>query len=151
VLDGVERGRLPVEPAREDSLELALRRADVELDEGAGQLLRLPWRARLAGAKPDDGVADAYRLAGPKLKIARNAVALVEQPDDRDSPGHRRGAGRDRGHRLGNVDRLRLLLGRILALGLGTAIARRQQGEAGKEQSLPGPGRDHSCPGVQAS
>ena len=66
VLDDVERRRFLVEPARKDPLELALRVAHVELDEGAGQLLHLPGRGRLAGAQPDDHVADAHRLAGPQ-------------------------------------------------------------------------------------
>ena len=151
MLDRVERRSLLVEPAREDPLELALRIADVELDEGAGQLLRLPGRGRLAGAEPHDGVADPHRLAGPELEIARDAVALVEKADDRDPLRHRRGAGGDRGHRLGNVDRPRLLIGRLLALVLGPTIAAGEQGQAGEEESRFRPGQDHSWPGVQAS
>jgi hypothetical protein len=151
MLDGVERGSLLVEPARKDPLELPLRRSDVELDEGAGQLLRLPGRGRLAGAEPDDGIADSHRLAGPELEITRDSVALVEEADDRDPPGHWSRPGRDRGHRLRNVDRLRLRLGRFLARDLGPAVARAEHCESGEEESRLGPGRNHSRPGVQAS
>ena len=151
VLDGVERRSLLVEPAREDSLELALRIADVELDEGAGQLLGLPGRGRLAGTEPDDDVADPDRLTRPQLEIALQAVALVEKADHRDSPGHRRGAGRDRGHGLRNVDRLRLGLGLVPVFGLRPAVAGAKQSEAGEQECRPGPRQNHSCPGVQAS
>jgi hypothetical protein len=151
VLDRVERRRLLVEPARESALKLALRRSDVELNEGPGELLRFPGRGRLAGAKADHRVADAHRLSGLELDVARNAVALVEQAEDRDSLSHGRRARGDGGHGLGNVDGLRLGLGGILALRLGTAIAPREQDEAGKQQRRPGPRRGHSCPGVQAS
>ena len=65
----------------------------VELEEGAGQLLQLPGRGRLAGAQPDDRVADPDRLAGPHGEIADDAVALVEQPNHRDPLRHRRDLG----------------------------------------------------------
>jgi hypothetical protein len=58
VLDDVERRRLLVEPAREAAAEVAVSVADEDLDEGAGQLLSLPRRGRLAGAQPDDDVLD---------------------------------------------------------------------------------------------
>jgi len=60
VLDDIQAGRFLVEPAGEDPLELALRVAHVDLDEGAGQLLDLPRRGRLAGAQPHDDVADPH-------------------------------------------------------------------------------------------
>ena len=151
VLDRVERRSLLVEPAREDSLELALRVADVELDEGAGQLLSLPGRGGLAGAKPDDGVADPDRLARPELEIARDSVALVEKADHRDPPRHGGRPRGDRGHRLGDVDGFGLRLGLALVRNLRTAVARGQQSETGEEKSRLGPRPDHSWPGVQAS
>jgi hypothetical protein len=80
VLDDVEPGRFLVEPAREDPLEAPLRVGDVDLHEGAGQLLDLPVRGRLAGAQANDDVAQAHRLAGLELDRAGNAVALVEEP-----------------------------------------------------------------------
>ena len=83
VLDGVERRRFLVEPARKDALELPLRIAHVDLDEGAGQLLDLPGRGGLAGAQPNDHVAVAHRLAGPQREFPHLAVALVEEPHAR--------------------------------------------------------------------
>ncbi|GAA4221749.1 hypothetical protein GCM10022253_28520 [Sphingomonas endophytica] len=64
----------------------------VELDEGAGQLLRLPGGGLLAGAQPHDHVADPPRLPGAERQFAADAVALVEQPQHRDALRHRRGA-----------------------------------------------------------
>ena len=85
VLDDVERRRFLVEPAREDPLELALRVAHVELDEGAGQLLRPP-RARSSRRR---AAARSRRRPAPpgpacSVEFARQAVALVEQAEHRD-------------------------------------------------------------------
>jgi hypothetical protein len=119
MLDDVEPRRFLVEPAREDPPEgLRARIADVDLDEGAGQLLHLPGRRRLAGAQPDDNVAGADRLARVQREFAHLAVALVEQPQHRDALRHRRGAGRELGDGLRDVDGLdffRILL--VLLLG----------------------------------
>jgi hypothetical protein len=131
VLDGVEPRRFLVEPAREDPAEiLRARIADVDLDEGAGQLLHLPGRGRLAGAQPHDDVAGADRLAGAQRKFTHLAVALVEQPQHPDALGHRRGAGRELGDGLRDVDGLdffRILL--VLLLG-----ALRRAGGEGKHR-----------------
>jgi hypothetical protein len=108
VLDDVERRSLLVEPAREDPLPASLRVAHVELDESAGQRLHLPGSGRLAGAKPDDGVSHANRLAGLEGERARDPVALVEQPQHRHPLRHRRGSGFDGGHGLRDVDGARL-------------------------------------------
>ena len=62
---------------------------DIELQEGAGQGLRLPRRGRLAGPQPDDGIADSDRLARPEREIADDAVALVEEADHGDALRHR--------------------------------------------------------------
>jgi hypothetical protein len=65
MLDDVESRRLLVKPAREDPPES--RRAwitNVDLDEGAGQLLHLPGRGGLTGPQPNDHIARAHRLAG---------------------------------------------------------------------------------------
>jgi hypothetical protein len=64
VLGDVEGRRFLVQPAGEDPLEATLRVTDVELDEGAGDLLYLPGGGRLAGAQADDDVPGADRLAG---------------------------------------------------------------------------------------
>jgi hypothetical protein len=70
--------------------------AHVQLHEGPGFLHIFPWRAGFAGLQPDDGVADAQRLAGFHLEVGGDAVALVEQADHRHPLIHRR-AGQRRG------------------------------------------------------
>jgi hypothetical protein len=127
VLDDVEPRRFLVEPAREDPPEIGRSRiADVDLDEGAGQLLHFPGRGRLAGPQPHDDVAGADRLPRPQREFAHLAVALVEQPQHRDPLRHRRGAGRQPGDGLRHVDRLDFL-GILLVLMLGAL-----RGAAGK-------------------
>ncbi|AHE53071.1 hypothetical protein NX02_06705 [Sphingomonas sanxanigenens DSM 19645 = NX02] len=63
---------------------------DVELDEGAGQLLGLPRRGLLARAQADHRIADPHCLARLELDLARQAVALVEEADHRLALRHRR-------------------------------------------------------------
>ncbi|KTT69671.1 hypothetical protein NS334_14265 [Sphingomonas endophytica] len=70
--------------------------AHVQLHEGAGQRFRLPRRGPFAGAQPDDRIVDPHRLSGLQRDVARDAVALVEQPDDRDALRHRGRSGVDR-------------------------------------------------------
>lgn len=156
VLDHVQRRRFLVEPARKDPVILALRVAHVELDEGAGQLLHLPGGGRLAGAQPHDHIAGANRLARPKLQILGDAVALVEQPDDRNALRHRRGARRDLGDGLRNVNRFGLGFRRRLPLGLGlrhVAVARGQGEDSGEQGETAHCAADPSieagsCPGA---
>jgi hypothetical protein len=155
VLDHVQRGRFLVEPAGEDTLELTLRIANIELKKGAGELLDLPRRGRLAGAQPHDHVvADPNGLPRPELQIAGDAVALVEEADHRRPLWHRRRAGRHLRHGLRNVDGFGLRLGRGLTglLGFGyiapVAGAEREQGKEGPD----GPSaRGHAYSGVHAS
>jgi hypothetical protein len=59
-------------------VELALRVAHVQLDEGSGQLLRLPRRGYFAGPEANDDVAGTNSLAGFQRQALRDAVALVE-------------------------------------------------------------------------
>jgi hypothetical protein len=128
-----------------------LRIAHVELDEGAGQLLHLPGRAGFAGAEANDDVAHPNRLPGLQLDVPRDAVALVEEPQHRDALRHRGGAGRDRGHRLRNVDRLRLgLVGAVPLIAFPAASAGGKAEEAGERGGSSG-SRFHPSPGVQAS
>jgi hypothetical protein len=150
MLDDVERGSLLVEPAREHSLPAALRIADVELDEGPGQRLHLPGRGRLAGAQPDDRVPDPDRLAGLEGDRPRNAVALVEQPDDGHPLRHRSGPRRDGGHGLRDVDGPRLpdRLGVARRLLLGAPVA---AGERGRKDEDGAELEPHAWSGVQAS
>jgi hypothetical protein len=63
---------------------------DVNLDEGAGQLLFLPWRGGLAGAQPDDHVFPAHRLSWVQRYVLDDSVALVEDSKHRDALRHRR-------------------------------------------------------------
>jgi hypothetical protein len=95
--------------------------ADVDLEEGAGELLLFPGRGRFAGAQPDDHVLRLRRLSGAKGKIADDPIALVEQADHRDPLVHRREALISD---LGLRGRSRLL--RILLLRLFAAVAGRQ-------------------------
>jgi hypothetical protein len=131
VLDDVQGRRFLVEPAGEDPLPAALRGPHAELDEGAGQLLDFPGRGRLAGAKANDGVADPNGLPGFQGQVSRDAVALVEEAEHRHALRHRRGARRDRGHGLRNVDGAGLARG--LAAGpailVGAAIATGERGQ----------------------
>jgi hypothetical protein len=130
MLDQVERRSLLVEPAREDSLPAPLRVADVELDEGAGQGLDLPGRRRLAGAQPNDRVADPHRLAGLERDRAGDAVALVEEAEHRHPLRHRSGSRRDRGNGLRDVDGARLAdrLPVAAGAGFGAPIAAAERG-----------------------
>jgi hypothetical protein len=149
VFDDVEPRRFLVKPARKDPLEAALGVANVELDEGAGQLLDFPRRRCLASAQPDDDVAEPDRLARPHGELARNAVALVEEADHRHALRHRRGAGCKLGHRLRNVDRIGFRFGGVLLIlllrSLRRAGAERQRGQ-GKTVKRPA----HGQSGVQA-
>jgi hypothetical protein len=134
VLDDVEPRRFLVEPAREDPPEgLGAGIANVDLNEGTGQLLHLPGRGRLAGAQPHDDVAGADRLARPQREFAHLPVALVEQPQPGDALRHRRRAGRQLGNGLRNVDRLDFI--RILLVLLLGALRRASgEGKHGPEQ-----------------
>jgi hypothetical protein len=128
VLDDIERGRFLVKPAGKDPLELALRASDIELDEGAGELLLLPGRGRLAGTQPNDRIADTERLAGLHRQIRLDAIALVQEPDDRDALPHRRGTRGRRDLRLRDVN------GHRLRLGLARLIGRHRRPIAPGEQ-----------------
>jgi hypothetical protein len=155
MLDDVERRRLLVQPPGKDPVELALRVSHVELDEGAGQLLRLPRRRRLAGSKVDDDVARSHRLARFHRQRLGYSVALVEQPEDGDALRHRSRARRLGGDVLGDVDggrvarRLAVALRRIRGAAFVAPRHGRQRGGGG-EQGRPGHG-PHPWSGVQAS
>ena len=115
-------------------------------------MLDLPGGGGLAGAQPDDRVADPDRLARPQGQIPLLAVALVEEADDGDPLGHRRRARRQLVHRLRDIDRL-LVLDVGIALPVAVVRAARRAGgehkhhhDAGAVQD--GAHRDQS--GVQA-
>jgi hypothetical protein len=152
MLDDVEARRLLVEPAGEDAAESALALGHVDLDEGAGQLLLLVRRRRLAGAQANDQVLEAPRLARPHAELAADPVPLVEDADDGDPLGHRRGARRDLGHGLRDLDDLGLRLD-IVLLNLALRRAGRPAGGDGEERRrgrYAGEPR-HGQSGVQAS
>jgi len=142
MLDDIERRRFLVEPAREHASPAFVGLLDVELDERAGQGRRLPRSSRLAGAKADDRVAHAQRLAGLHRQVADDAVALVEQPDHRDAIGHRRLADILQRCALTRIDQRRLRL--LIADG---AIASTKQHRRGGEHES---GAAHPYSGVQA-
>jgi len=147
MLDHVEPRRFLVEPAGENPLHPVLRIEDIDLDEGAGQPLHLPGRGRLAGAKPQDDVPGADRLAGAQLDVARDAVALVEQAEHRHPLRHRRRARRDLRHGLRYVDRLRLQLALFL---LGPILLRRALRPAGGKHEGAGQGEAEETAGHDA-
>jgi hypothetical protein len=144
VLDDVERRRLLIDPARKGALPLLVGPLHVQLNEGAGQRLRFPRRRLLAGAKPHDRILDPHRLARLQHQVADDAIALVEEAEDRDPLRHRRHARhRDVGGRL--VHRHRpaggvVHLGRLLA----SSAARDEQRDDGWKKDQP-----HAQSGVQ--
>jgi hypothetical protein len=151
MLDDVERRRLLVEPAGEDPLPAPLRVAHVELDEGAGEGLHLPGSGGLAGAQPDDRVADPNRLAGLEGDRPGDSVALVDEPEHRDPLRHRSGAGSHGRHGLRDVDgaRFRDRLGVGLGLPLAAAVAAGERGHGEEEDGAEL--EPHTWSGVQAS
>jgi hypothetical protein len=133
-------------------VELALRVADVELDEGAGQPLLLPRRGGFAGQQADDDVADPHRLAGPQRQVARLAVALVHKAENGDPLGHRRRARRDLGHGLVDADDLGLVLVGRRALWRAPGSAGGQRPDRGERQRhAQETAVGHAQSGVQAS
>jgi hypothetical protein len=131
VLDHVEAGRFEELPAREHLAPFAVGAgiADQNLHEGTRLAREFPWRGALARLEADDDVPHPARFSGFHLEVLRQVVALVEQADDGDPLGHRRGPfvrghGADR-PRLPQVfrdvglDRARRRRSLILARGKG--------------------------------
>ena len=141
MLDDVERGAVLVDPAREDPCELLVRALHVDLQKGAGQPLGLPRRGCLAGAQADDDVFDAHRLAGAQGQVAHDAVALVEQADNRDALAHRRRADLVDDRRQGDV------VGNLVYRLFVAAAARAERERGGNQQGAAAP---HASSGVQA-
>ncbi len=134
----------------------------IDLHEGAGILDGLPRRGLLAGAQPDDDIADPHCLAGLERHVARNAVTLVEQPEHRDTLVHRRRRGRQCAAvgRRGGYGRGRLagIIGvargddRVDALIIAAAAAIVACGEAREQRRRRGESRGAAhASGVQAS
>jgi hypothetical protein len=139
VLDDVQRRRFLVEPAGEDAAPFLVSSLHIDLDEGAGQLFRLPRRRRFAGAQTHGDILPPRRLAGMKRDVADDSVALVEDGKHGDALRHRRHA------RLVRVDR-RTLASRFILL-LGAALACRER--AGGQQCRGD--ETHVYSGIQGS
>jgi hypothetical protein len=115
---------------------------NVDLDEGAGQLLLFPRRGRFAGAQADDHVLPPRRLSGVKGDILHDAVALVEDADHRDALRHRCHAALPIGGR-GDLPRARCQ--RILLLGALAAGGERERSQQRCGNSF------HAYSGIQGS
>jgi hypothetical protein len=144
MLDDIERRRLLVDPAGKHPLPLLVRPLHIELDEGAGQRLRLPRRRFLAGAQPHDRILDPHRLTGLQHQVADDAIALVEEAEHRDPLRH----WRDPRHRdvVGRLVHRDRPPGGIVALGrlLMSSAARDDQREDCRKNENP-----HVQSGVQ--
>ncbi|KQU62137.1 hypothetical protein ASG67_03135 [Sphingomonas sp. Leaf339] len=64
-------------------------------------MIDLPWRGPIAGAQPDDDIADADRVTRLHRQFAAFAVPLVQQTQHRDPVCHRRGTSDRRLRRAG--------------------------------------------------
>jgi hypothetical protein len=115
----------------------------VDLDERAGKLLRLVGRGRFARAQAHDDVLPPYRLARAQGDVLDDAVALVEDSEDRDALRH----GRDpalpgrRCRRIYRCTRRR----RILLLLAAAARGQRQRNQQRCRKSL------HAYSGIHGS
>lgn len=145
------------QPAGKDAVPLvAAAVLHVELDEGAGLLLFLPWGRRLAGAQAHDRAADTQRLARLHRELAGDAVALVEQADHGDALRHGR-AGQAGGFlRHAPVGRKLLFVGAVRGVGRApgrAAAGREHRAQADRDQPAArrgGPPGTHAS-GAQAS
>jgi hypothetical protein len=123
VLDDVERRRFLVDPAGEHPLPFLVGALDVDLHEGAGQLLFLPRGGRLAGAQANHQILPARGLARVQRDVLHDAVALVEDGEDRDTLRHR---GHSALPRSGGGDILRDSHRGILLLAAAAARGQRK-------------------------
>jgi hypothetical protein len=89
MLDDVERRRFLVQPAREHPAPVPVGPLDVDLDEGAGQLLGFPRGGHFARPQAHDHVLPFDRLARVQGDVLDDPVALVEDAEDRDPLRHR--------------------------------------------------------------
>jgi hypothetical protein len=120
MLDDVQRGRLLVEPSREDPVPALVGLLNVNLDEGPGKLLEFPWGRCLACAQSHDDILPACRLAGVKSDVLDDAVTLVENAKNSNPLGHRSSSAlpvRSRGGLTRRRKRNVLLLGTLAAPG----------------------------------
>lgn len=96
MLDDVQGRRFPEQPAGKNPFPLIFARTirgaliDQKLDKGSLLGCQFPRRGPFAGAQTDDCAPDPDRLAGPKFKIPRQAIALVKKAKRRHAFRHRR-------------------------------------------------------------
>jgi hypothetical protein len=120
----VQAGPFLVQPPGKSTPPGTILSANVQLHERACIRLLFPRRGTLARAQPHHDITDADRLSGLQRHFARQAVALVEQTQNRNTARHRRRA--ERGvDTAGKIDvgdaRLRqFLVERRLHVGLRT-------------------------------
>jgi hypothetical protein len=120
MLDHVERRRFLVEPAGEHPAPALVGAFDVDLDERSGELLLLPGGGGFARSKAYDHVLPPRRLTRVQRDVLDDAVALVEDSEDRDPLQHRRHAtlpGCRRRRLIRHAGRLVLLLSTAPASG----------------------------------
>lgn len=155
MLDDVAFGPFPEQPARKDAVPFIVALIlDGQLDEGARFGRIFPRRRGFARAQPHDRPAHARCLAGLHLEVADEAVALVQQPDDRDALVHR-GRALDPADFLAYALRLAELRARLARPFAAAAVACGQRDRRDERQKRDTGGvRDHeaqSAPGRQAS
>jgi hypothetical protein len=156
MLDHVAVRPLAENPAREDAapfvVALILYR---QLDERARLGRVFPRRGLFASTQSHDRAAHPCRFARLHLEIADQSVAFVEQANDGDAFGHRRGA-------LDSADFLRHAFRFCDRRNGGAAASFRRcpvaSGQRGRSQKRDQRGRNlarhaglHSAPGRQAS
>jgi hypothetical protein len=89
VLNDIERWGFLVKPAREDTAPALVGLLDVELNEGAGQLLLLPRRRGFTGAQPNDHIFPSRRLSRMQRDVLHDPVALIEDAEHCNALRHR--------------------------------------------------------------
>ena len=121
---------------------MLVRLLHIDLNKGAGQFLLFPWSRRLTSAKAHDDILPANRLAGVKRDILNNAVAFVENAENRAALRHRSNASLAIGGcgSLASASQGSILFGSSLA-----ARGERERGEQGCSDLL------HFYSGIQGS
>jgi hypothetical protein len=142
MLNQVERRRFLIKPARKDTVPAPVGLLHIDLYKSAGQFLLFPWGSRLTGAKAHDHVLPSNRLAGMKRDVLNDAVALVENAENRCALGHWSNTALAIGGRgnLAPASQGRILSGPTLA-----ARSERERGEQGCSEVL------HVYSGIQGS
>ena len=88
MLNDVERGRFLIEPARKNTVPAPVGLLNIDLNKGARQFLLFPRSGRFTSAEAHDHVLPTNRLARVKRDILNDAVALVENAQNRGALRH---------------------------------------------------------------